>query len=159
MNAHSGTHVDAPLHFLADGASVDQLALDRLIGPAFVFDFSDKAEITTVDLEKSWPVQEKVERVLFKTRAFEATDFCALREKEARWLIEKGVCLIGIDAPSIQYFGADPIVHQLLLVSAIIIIEGLCLSHVSAGKYERFCLPLKLVGLEGAPARAVLKKL
>lgn len=166
MNIHSGTHVDAPLHFFAKGKGVEELSLETMMGPVHLLDFSREKEITMGGLESLWPSSEKVERLLLKTRnsgfwekkAEEFTEnFCALREDQARWLLQKGVRLIGIDYLSIQCYKDTPIVHRLLLEAEVVIIEGLDLSKVSAGKYDLFCLPLKLVGLEGAPARVLLR--
>lgn len=165
MNAHSGTHVDAPLHFVDGGESVERFPLDVLIGPTHLLDFSGETAVTCEGLEGRWPPFEKVERLLLKTRNskkgpkkdFER-DFCALKETETRWLLEKGIRLIGIDAPSIQCFGDGPVVHQLLLEKNVVILEGLRLSEAAAGRYELLCLPLKLAGLEAAPARVVLRK-
>lgn len=167
MNSHSGTHVDAPLHFVKDGISVEKLPLEILVGESLVIDLSGIQSITTADLEKKWP-KEKVERLLLKTRNMRyweegrnnfAEDYCALTEKTARWVLEKGVQLIGIDYFSIQLFGDSPIVHQLLLKDGVVVLEGINLSSVSEGWYELICLPLKATGLEAAPARAVLRKL
>lgn len=164
MNSHSGTHIDAPLHFFREGKSVDQLPLNTLVGPAMLLDFSLEPGVSVEALEKRWPKAERVTRLLLKTGNSNGLpaeefnqDFCALRGPEARWLLEQGIQLIGIDGPSIQYFGEDPVVHQLLLNQGVVIVEGLQLSAVAAGKYELLCLPLKLIGLEGAPARALLR--
>ena len=167
MNCHTGTHVDAPLHFINGGESVDQLPLEAMIGEAFVFDLSEKKEIGVEDFEKAWP-KEGTKRVLIKTsnsklwREQPSTfieNYIALTEAPTRWLLNKGIDLVGIDYLSIQRFGDAPIVHQLLLKADVVILEGLDLSTVSSGKYELICLPLKLIGAEGAPARAVLKKI
>lgn len=165
MNCHSGTHIDAPLHFIKNGKTTEGIALGTLVGKAFVADLSDKDEIRLSDLEEVWP-EEKVDRLLFKTSNSKAwtihpitfvKDFCALQEKETRWLLEKEIQLIGIDYLSIQKYGDSSLVHRLLLEANVVILEGLDLSKVSAGFYELVCLPLKLIGLEGAPARAVLR--
>ncbi|MDO8527418.1 MAG: cyclase family protein [Deltaproteobacteria bacterium] len=165
MNCHTGTHVDAPLHFVADGTAVEQMLLDSMIGEAFVVDLSAHPEIETDDLEKLWP-RRPVKRVLLKTRNSAlwetrshefVSDYCALSQKAAEWFLEKRVALIGIDYLSIQKFGDSPIVHELLLSAGVVILEGINLSDVNQGFYELFCLPLNLVGAEGAPARAVLK--
>lgn len=165
MNTHSGTHVDAPLHFFDRGESVEKISLKTLLGSAHLFDFSKEEAITCAGLESRWPASGKVERVLLKTRNSAlweqnhfVENFCALREAEARWLLEKKVGLVGIDYLSVQCYKDSPIVHQLLLEAGIIVIEGLNLSEASSGKYELLCLPLKLVGLEGAPARVVLRE-
>ena len=166
MNTHSGTHVDAPLHFFAKGKGVEELSMETMMGSVHLLDFSREKEITVEKLESLWPSSEKVERLLLKTRNSDfwekrtnefVENFCALREEQAKWLLQKGIRLIGIDYLSIQCYKDSPIVHQLLLEAEIIIIEGLNLSEVDAGKYDLVCLPLKLVGLEGAPARVLLK--
>lgn len=167
MNCHSGTHMDAPLHFVKEGKTVENVSLNLLMGKTFVMDLSHTSEITIADLEKFWP-NEDVKRLLFKTpnsKIWETNqevfvqDFCALREKETRWLLEKGIQLVGIDYLSIQKYGDSPIVHQLLLEAGVVVIEGLDLRDAKAGFYELICLPMKLVGLEGAPARAILRSL
>lgn len=170
MSSHSGTHVDAPFHFVADGDSIEKLSLNTMIGEVFVMDLSSKnnlSEISQEDLKEFWP-SKNIRRLLLKTknskiwadgkRGFDE-NFCALNESGARWLIENGIELVGIDYLSIQRFKTSPIVHELLLEAKMIIIEGLDLSRVSQGNYELICLPLKLSGLEGAPARVVLRKI
>lgn len=166
MNCHTGTHVDAPLHFLAKGTSVEQMPLGSMVGEAFVIDLSSHPEIETTDLEKLWP-HHPVRRILlktrnsalWKTRSHEfVTDYCALSQKAAEWFLEKRVALIGIDYLSIQKFGDSPIVHELLLKAGVVVLEGIDLSNVEQGFYELFCLPLNLVGAEGAPARAILRR-
>lgn len=167
MNCHSGTHIDAPLHFVAKGESVENVPLKILVGKTLVVDLSHRQTIAISDLEKIWP-EETVDRVLFKTPNSEIwgnnqnvfiESFCALEERETRWLLEKKIQLVGIDYLSIQKYGDSPIVHQLLLEAGVVVIEGLDLRQVSAGFYELICLPLKLVGLEGSPARAILRSL
>lgn len=166
MNSHSGTHVDAPLHFFVQGKNVGALSLDPMVGESHVLDFSNEESITVAGLKSRWPKGEVVDRLLLKTKnsflwekdspSF-VENFCALREAEARWLLEKRTRLIGIDSFSIQYYKESSIVHQLLLEDEVVIIEGLNLSRVTSGKYELFCLPLKLQGLEASPARVILR--
>lgn len=167
MNCHTGTHIDAPLHFIHKGLSIEQIPLDALIGEVYCLDLSRQTEIDVSHLEKSWP-EGGAKRILLKTRNSSVwqrepteffKDFCGLTEKPARWLLEKGVCLIGIDALSIQRFGDSPLVHQILLEANIVLLEGLNLSQVKEGRYELICLPLKLIGTEAAPARAILRSL
>lgn len=167
MNAHTGTHIDAPLHFFKDGEPVEKIHLSVLVGPAHVLEIENPKEITPGDLEKNWP-REKVDRVLFKTPnsilwekypSDFVKDYCALTEEGARWLLEKKVSLIGVDYLSVQRFGDSPIVHQLLLEAKVVLLEGLNLSAAAPGKYELTCLPLKLEGIEAAPARAILREL
>jgi arylformamidase len=163
LGSHSGTHVDAPSHFLPGGNPVDRIPLERLIGPAAVLELP--AELTTVgaaDLARQDLGGHR--RVLLRTRNSAVgaekrfnPDYCALAPDGAEYLIERGVELVGIDALSVEPFGsADFAVHHLLLDRGVVIVEGLDLSSISAGVYQLVCLPLRLQGLDGAPARAVL---
>lgn len=161
LGSHSGTHVDAPSHFLPGGDPVDRLPLDRLIGPAAVLDLpADLPSVRAADLERQGLRGHR--RVLLRTRNSRAPgefspDYCALTTDGAEYLLDQGVELVGIDALSIEPFGsADFAVHHLLLKRGVVIVEGLDLSSVSAGVYHLVCLPLRLQGLDGAPARAVL---
>lgn len=164
--AHAGTHVDAP-HFLADGADVTRLALDALIGPAVVAALPDVDAVTAADLEAlNLPVDTR--RLLLRTRNSEGwrrgdrefrTDFVALTVDAACWVAARGIRLIGVDYLSVQIFCGDPQTHVALLQAEVVIVEGLNLAEVAPGSYELICLPLKLAGAEGAPARAVLRRL
>jgi len=164
---HTGTHVDAPLHFLADGADVTQLALDALIGPAFVAALPDVDTVTARALD-ALNLPNDTQRLLLRTRNSEGwrrrdrefrTDFVALTADAARWAVARGLRLIGVDYLSVQVFRGDPQTHIVLLQAGVVIVEGLNLAGVTPGSYELICLPLKLAGAEGAPARAVLRKL
>jgi arylformamidase len=163
LGSHSGTHVDAPSHFLSGGSPVDRIPLERLIGPAAVLDLP--AELASVGAaELAGQDLRGHRRVLLRTRNSAAAaetrftpDYCSLSPDGAQYLIDQGVELVGIDAPSVEPFGsADFAVHHLLLGRGVVIVEGLDLSSVSAGIYQLVCLPLRLAGLDGAPARAVL---
>jgi arylformamidase len=163
FGSHTGTHVDAPLHFIDGGASVDQVPLDRLIGPAIVLDLTgqdpviDAAELKAQDLRDA-------SRVLLRTRngdLLATTEFSpqyrSLALDGAEYLVSQGVVLVGIDYLSIERFGSEDYpVHHLLLGRGVVIVEGLDLSAVAAGSYQLCCLPLRLAGLDGAPARVVL---
>ncbi len=160
LGAHSGTHVDAPDHFLADGAGAEALPLDALIGPAEVVDAAAATValdlVTVRDLEL--PPQGS-ERILFKTRNSQlwgrdefTRDFVRLDGEAAAYLVERGVRLLGIDYLSI----GDAEAHRTLLSAGVVCVEGLDLRGIEPGSYEFVCLPLKLVGSDGAPARAVL---
>jgi len=161
---HIGTHIDAPYHFLANGATIDELQLENLIGPALVVHFPDSKVITTDDLE-ILDLPDGISRILFRTRnsdfwkkginEFEH-DYVALTSGAASWLVDKGFCLVGIDYLSIQRYGDSPLTHKILLESNVIILEGLDLSGIEPRTYQLICLPLNLKGVEGAPARAVL---
>ncbi|MDP1808663.1 MAG: cyclase family protein [Actinomycetota bacterium] len=165
MSSHAGSHVDAPSHLYSDGMTVEKLPLDVLIGPASVVEFTADI-IDRGVLASSWPAG-KVERLLFKTSnsmlwsspAF-MPKFVGLTADAADYLVERGVKLVGIDYLSIEAeHGTGAPVHQTLLKNNIFIIESLDLSPVEPGGYELICLPLKLDGLDGAPARVVLRDL
>jgi arylformamidase len=165
-DVHVGTHVDAPRHFLKDGGTVDSLSLDVLIGPAMVIHLPEAAIITPRELEQAH-LPQRTERVLIRTRNSDLwaagiqefnNDFIALSVEAAVWVARHDIKLIGIDYLSIQPFYGPTSVHEILMKKKIAILEGLNLSHVPAGRYELICLPLKLMGVEGAPARAVLRK-
>ncbi len=166
-DVHSGTHIDAPRHFLAEGKTVEHLALDVLIGPATVTYLPEVTAITATNLaELNIPAGTR--RLLLRTRNSElwATgvnefqpDFVALTADAAQWLVDRGIQLIGIDYLSIQRFADGPLTHQILLEAEVIILEGLNLASVAPGEYELLCLPLALIGIEAAPARAVLRPL
>jgi len=167
MNCHTGTHIDAPLHFIREGVSIDQISIDALIGEAHVLDFSQKSAIDVESLERAWPKKD-IKRVLLKTSNSKlwqegetsfVKDYCALTEETARWLLKKKVLLIGVDYLSVQRYEDSPIVHEILLAATIVLLEGLDLSKASDGRYELTCLPLKLIGAEAAPARALLRRI
>ena len=156
LGSHTGSHVDSPSHFGLKG-TMDDVPLKELIGPATVVQVKSKdlvraADIARVDFAK-------VRRVLFKTRNSKRmgdgkfhSDYVALSIEVARALRRHGVRVVGIDAMSV----GDGEVHRLLLRARIVVIENVDLSKVPAGKYDLICLPLKLAGADGAPARVVL---
>ncbi|HXN47578.1 MAG TPA: cyclase family protein [Bryobacteraceae bacterium] len=164
MCLHTGTHVDAPLHFLEGGPSVAEMPLEALVGPARVIGIRDPKAIRARELE---PLRlRRGERVLFKTRGaarrWQAPEFCTdyvyVAADAAGLLVERGVRAVGIDylsigAPSEEGYE----VHRTLLGAGIWIVEGLDLSAASPGRYELICLPLKVPGADGAPARAILR--
>ena len=170
FGAHTGTHVDAPAHFIEGGNTVADLPLESLIGEAVVVEVPDDY-ITIDEAFVSANVPPGTERVLFKTRnsAFWNepnpqfhTDFTHLNAGAATWLRDQGAKLVGIDYLSIEKSKSPghP-THIALLSKQIVILEGLNLSDVPAGRYQLICLPLKLrsdLG-DGAPARAVLRTL
>jgi len=161
---HVGTHVDAPLHFVDGGASVDELPLETLCGPAQVVELMGPGAVTAAVLEASG-VREGSERVLLKTRnsAFWRDDvfhpdYAALTADAAQWILDRGVRLIGVDSMSVQCYNDQPHVHTMLLEAGVVVVEGLELSLAAPGWYELICLPLRMEGAEGAPARAILRK-
>ena len=164
LGSHTGTHMDAPLHFIAGGAAIDTLALELLIGPALVGEVDAERLVEPAHLEKL-PLRGH-ERVLLKTRNSGLWDrrsfsreYVALSLAGARWLIERGVKLIGIDYLSVEAFGAEghP-VHKTLLGAGMVILEGLDFRRVTPGEYELHCLPLRIAGGDGSPCRAVLRR-
>ncbi len=167
LGTHSGTHVDAPFHFFAEGAGVDELPLDVLIGPCRVVELlSLSTSIALADLEKL--NLEGVRRILFKTKNSERwekedqafnPEYVYLTTEGAVYLKDLGVQLIGIDGLSIEKLNhpGHP-THHILLQNHVIILEGLNLSQVPAGDYELIALPLKLKGADGAPARVILRE-
>jgi arylformamidase len=165
FGSHTGTHVDAPKHFDDAASGVDEISVERLIGPASVIEFDDTVRsIGRVELERAGLRGAK--RVLFKTRnsrlLYErdfSSDYTFLAPEGAALLVGLGVDLVGIDYLSIEQFkSGHHRTHLILLGRGIVIVEGLDLSAVAPGEYELLCLPLRLVGLDGAPARAVLRE-
>ncbi len=165
MSVHSGTHLDAPRHFLPGGATVESLSLEILIGLAYVARIPDEVSLLDAHVLEAAAIPPGVQRLLFKTRnsSFWAqgvrefqTDFVAIPLEGARWLLERGIRLVGVDYLSVAPFRKGLPTHRELLQAGVVILEGLDLSAVEAGFYELYCLPLKLAGADGAPARVVL---
>lgn len=166
FSVHTGTHVDAPSHFIKGGNTVNQLNLDVLMGEAYVAVFPDEVESITADLLNNLPLPDQTRRLLLRTRNSHfwktkgsefQTNFVGLTADAGQWIVDQGIELIGIDYLSVQRYFDGPETHQILLRANVIIIEGLDLTSVSQGIYELICLPLKLQGLEGAPARTILR--
>lgn len=166
FSVHTGTHIDAPLHFMSQGKSVDQISLDILIGTAYVAEVPHHVDVVTVPVLESLEIPPQTQRLLLKTRnsdlweagsrQFEPS-FVALTAAAAQWVVDHDIFVIGIDYLSIQRYADGPETHQILLSEEVVIIEGLNLSSITAGLYDLYCLPIKLKGIEGAPARVVLK--
>lgn len=164
FGSHTGTHVDAERHFFDDGKGVDQIPLDILAGSATVLEFgTDVTSVTRADLAAH--DLKGVERVLLKTRNSSYltqdptfhTDYTYLAPDGAEYLVGLGVKLVGIDYLSIEQFhSGHHRTHLTLLGAHVVIVEGLDLADVPAGRYRFYCLPIKLAGCDGAPARAVL---
>jgi arylformamidase len=164
-SVHSGTHVDAPHHFLNDHRTVENLSLDVLVGPALVIEFPQEVDLITADNLENSAIPSGTTRLLLKTHNSKlwekhsgefSKDFVGVSEDGARWLVGAGMKLVGIDYLSIAPFSQGTLIHRELLKPGMILLEGLDLSAVSPGIYELFCLPLKLSGSDGAPARAIL---
>ena len=163
LGSHTGTHVDAPSHFLDGAPGVEGLPPEALVGPAFVAEHAGEGHSSAADLD-SMGIPPDCERLLFKTsngRLWDDAgfhrDFIALAPDAARALAERGTRLVGIDYLSIERFRPERHeVHETLLASGVVILEGLDLREVPAGEYLLVCAPLNVVGAEGAPARAFL---
>lgn len=162
FGSHTGTHVDAPAHFIDGAMTVDRIPLNLLIGRARVLEVT--APVITREVLAEYTLTDDV-RVIFKTRnsyvwgepAF-VKDFVHLTAGAAELLVENGIKVVGIDYLSVEKYNFDePDVHRTLLGSGAVIIEGLNLSDVEPGDYELICLPLKIEGGDGAPARVVLR--
>jgi arylformamidase len=167
MTTHTGTHVDAPYHFVQQGLTVDKLPLDVLIGPAFVaeIDVPQGSKIGVWELARLHFPRD-VARLLIKTKnsylwedkviEFER-NFCHLAPHTAEWLVKEGIRLVGVDYLSVEGYGpADFRVHHTLLEAGVVIVEGLDLSRVPEGPCQLVCLPLKIRGADGAPARVLV---
>lgn len=161
---HSGTHLDMPSHFIKGAADIDSIELHKLIGRCLVVDMRGLTIITEKDLEKA-DIPLDTKRILFKTdnsKLWSSSDFyknfVGISLEASQWLARRQIFLVGNDYLSIQPFGASNQIHIELLKENIIVLEGLDLSKVDAGYYDLMCLPLKVTGTEGAPARALLKK-
>jgi len=166
LGAHTGTHMDAPAHFVRGGTGIDTMPLEAAIGPARVIAISDRESIKVEELA-GHDIQPG-ERMLFKTHNSEhcwdtdsfVEDFVYLSAPAAEYLVERRVRLVGIDYLSVGGFQADgEETHQTLLRAGIWIIEGLDLKQVRPGRVELVCLPLKVAGGDGAPARALVRQL
>lgn len=158
MSSHTGTHIDAPFHYIQEGDSIDQIDLEILLGPAQVLDLSHiEGGITPEHLGRIHP---NTKRVLIKT-AFSGSDVFApdyphLTTEAARHLVSKGILCVGIDSPSIEVFSGDGAVHRILLGEGVVILELLDLGEVLEGLYYMIALPLRLKGIDGSPARVIL---
>lgn len=165
LSAHTSTHMDAPLHFIEEGLPISEIPLDAVIGPAKVIEIKNDKIITDEEL-KTHDINEG-DRILFKTHNSETDwsmkefteDYVYLSNEAALYLSEKKVATVGIDYLSVSGMDNGIPVHRTLLGAGIWIIEGLSLGHVQPGNYELICLPLKLIGIDGSPARAVLRTL
>ena len=162
MGIHTGTHIDAPLHFLPNGKPIDSLSLNVFVGEAQVVAIPQDVNLITVDILQD-VCEINAARILFKTKNSQLwetskfqQDYVALEASAAQWLVDQGVQLVGIDYLSIAPFKDPAPTHETLLNNEVVIVESLDLRLVKPGIYTLICLPLKLVGREAAPARAIL---
>ena len=162
---HTGTHVDAPAHFIVGGAGIHMLDLNVLVGLCQVIHV--EVDRITADVLESLPIPAETTRVLFQTRnsgywargekTFQA-DFVAIDRSGAHWLVDHGVRLVGVDYLSVAPFDASLASHDVLRRAGVVAIEGLNLSRIEPGEYQLICLPIKLQDSDGAPARAILMR-
>ena len=164
MSAHTGTHMDSPLHFLDGAKTMDDLPFDAVIGPARLVEIRDKTAIKPAELKKLKP--QRGERLLFKTpnsaRSWKKSefdkDFVYIAKEGAQYLVDCGVRTVGVDYLSVGGFYKDGIpTHHILLGAEVWIIEGLNFSAVKPGDYDLICLPIKYRGGDGAPARCLIR--
>jgi arylformamidase len=165
MSAHTGTHMDAPLHFVRDAPTIEQMPIDATVGPARVIRITDETAIRRAEL-----LQHSIqpgERILFRTANSSRDwgnlpfneEFVFIARDAAEYLAERGIRTVGVDYLSVGGFKQDAVeTHVALLGKGIWVIEGLVLGGIEPGHYELVCLPLKWVAAEGAPARAILRK-
>ena len=163
MSAHTGTHVDAPYHFLEDGVTLDKVPLEIMVGPAYVLHLPDVNLITAAVLEGA-SIPAGTRRLLFKTRNSEIwqretdfqPEFVAISPDGAQYLADLGIRLVGVDYLSVAPYQDGRPTHEILLGAGVLIIEGLNLAEIAQGKYTLYCLPLNLQNVDGAPARVIL---
>jgi len=168
MSVHTGTHIDAPHHFINSGKTINQLPLEKLIGQVLVMEIDEDVDIITESVltnHLDWPMLNTEKKVLFKTRnsalwkthptAFQS-DYVGIDKSGAACLANLGLDLIGMDYLSVTPFNETLEPHQILLAQDIILLEGINLSEIERGIYQLFCLPLNIENCDGAPARAIL---
>ena len=164
LGVHSGTHMDAPVHFIPKGLGIDAMPVDAGVGRARVIAIRDRALIKPDELRRHRI--RRGERIMFKTRNSPrcwktdrfVKEFVSLSEEAARWLVERRIRTVGIDYLSVAGYESDThAIHTTLLRAGIWIIEGLNLTEVQPGAYDLVCLPLKIADGDGAPARALLR--
>jgi arylformamidase len=164
LSVHAGTHVDAPSHHFVNGYGVDELPLEILVGPAVVVDASGACQLSATVLSRLG-IPAGTERVLVRTRNSDlwrkqpaefTRDYVGLTEDGAHWVVEQGIRLFGTDYLSVVAWDHLLVGHRILLGATTVLLEGVDLGSVAPGEYRLVCLPLRIAGGDGAPARAVL---
>ncbi len=164
LGVHSGTHVDSPVHFVNGATGVDTLPLDILVGPALVIDLPDVAAVAATNLEDA-QIPAGTRRLLIKTHnsTYWAngdtefhTDFAGVAVDAANWLVAHHIALVGVDYLSVAPWKQSTPTHRVLLEAGVVIVEGLNLTGIEPGLHDFACLPLKIIGSDGAPARAII---
>ena len=166
ISVHTGTHIDAPLHFLSKGGSIDTMSLKKFMGPAFVARVPKVKAITAKHLDKL-KLPKGIDRLLLRTSNSKfwgkrelgfQKNYVGLTSDAASWLAKRGMQLVGVDYLSVAKFDEIVPVHRILLTKKIALLEGINLNHVKQGVYYLICLPMKISNLEAAPVRAILIK-
>lgn len=166
MGVHTGTHVDAPYHFMGGGTkTVEELSLETMVGGTQVIQLPDEITEIDADILKNAGIYPDTKRLLIRTRnsmfwemgntEFD-TSYTAIKPDGAKFLVERNLQLVGVDYLSVALYEDQTPTHRILLGAGIVIIEGLNLSKVPPGNYDLFCLPLKISGADGSPARVIL---
>lgn len=170
MSVHTGTHIDAPRHFINAGKSVDEIPLSKLVGSAFLMEIDQEVDLITAGILESHPHRDMLEnhkKVLFKTRNSSEPiknpnnfyeDYVGIDSSAASYLSQLKLDLVGMDYFSIASFEDLLQPHLILLKNEIVLLEGIQLEHIPEGIYRLYCLPLLIPGCDGAPARAILIK-
>ncbi len=167
IGVHTGTHVDAPFHFLPGATTIESLSLEKMIGPVQVVRVPDDFSVITADIIHVCGIKPETRRVLFKTVSSTfwikygsqfRTEFVGIDESGAKELVSRDIQLVGTDYLSVSPFKQSRPTHEAFLKASVILLEGLDLTEVEPGDYNLICLPLKIKGSDGAPARAVLTR-
>jgi arylformamidase len=167
LGVHAGTHIDAPYHLDDQGYSVDKIPLDKLIGPVQVLEIDHSINLITKEVLLESGYKKGTERLLLKTKNTEywnmnpnqfIREYTAINSTTATFFVDESIKLVGIDYFSISPYNDLKTPHQILLNAGIVILENAFLVNVEPGEYMVYCLPLYLVGTDGAPVRAVLTK-
>jgi arylformamidase len=166
MGVHAGTHIDAPHHFMNNHKTIENLNLDLLVGTVYVAEIPGDSEVISDKVLEESSIPEGITRLIIKTKNSNywkldnsqfKKEFVAIDKKGAEWIVDKGIRLIGVDYLSVAPYSAGTPTHKVLLGAEVIIVEGLNLLMVEVGYYELICLPIKILGSDGSPARAILK--
>ena len=164
FNLHTGTHIDAPLHFLENGKSIDQMPLSQFLGECFVVDIGESKEIRPEHFESA-KIPKDIKRILTKTKnSFNWTpdfnkEFIGLTLDAAKWMADRKIVLYGNDYLSVQPYKGNNEIHKVLLNAETVLIEGLYMPSVMQGLYELICLPMFLKDVEAAPARVLIRRI
>lgn len=166
LGVHTGTHIDAPFHFLEHGVGIDGIPTEALLGEAYVVDATLVGAEIDAGFLATAGIPPHAERILFKTknsslwgRGEFSEDYVGVAPDAAAALVDRGVKLVGIDYLSVATPAHSIDTHRVLLAAGTVILEGIDLSAVEPGRYELICLPIRLVGSDGAPTRAILRTL